>query len=645
MSAPFLANLDEVAARTAALFKPPPRLRLSQWADEHFYLSSESSAEPGRWKTLPYQVGIMDALTDPAVEQVWVKKSARVGWTKIMNALAGFYLHYDPCPIMIVQPTLDDAEGYSKDEIAPMLRDVPVLAELIEDKARTSANTMLHKTLSNGAVLQLVGANTPTGFRRVSRKVVLFDEVDGYPPSAGDEGDQIKLGIKRSEYYWDRKIAGGSTPTIALLSRISRLFEKGDQRFYFVPCPHCGHKQVLKMARMKWPTGKPLSAVYMCEGCERPIEYRHQRDMVHAGDWVATSKEPFAGIASFHIWAAYSFSPNATWGQLAAEFVEATGGGAETLKTFVNTVLGEEWHDKGEAPDWERLYQRRDNRAPGAVPADVCFITVGVDVQKDRLMFEIVGWGIGKQSWSIDAGALPGDTSANDVWRQLSELLERSFVTADGRTLPVAMMAVDSGYNTQQVYGWCRRYPMNRVIAIKGMDRATVLIGAPSPVEVRLNGRKLARGYKIWPVSPNLGKSELYGWLRLPQPSSETDGAFPPGFCHFPEYGEDYFKQLTAEQLVPHRNRKGFTKLEWEMIPNRQNHYLDCRVYARAAAAVLGMDRLSDAEWLRLRGATVEETPQAVPLQASREDSADAPSARRRGGFLGDRRGFLGKRD
>ena len=640
-------RLEQVGRAALAAWRPPPRLSLSEWADEHFHLSAESAAEPGRWRTLPYQRAILDAFTNPDVEQVSVIKSARVGWTKMMNVVVAYYMVQDPCPIMIVQPTVEDAEGYSKEEIAPMIRDVPVLAELMpEAKARDSGQTILHKLFPGGSV-SMVGANSGRGFRRVSRKVVLFDEVDGYPPSAGTEGDQIKLGIRRSEYYWDRKIGAGSTPLIAGTSRIAELFAKGDQRRYYVPCPHCGHMDYLVFRRdgteqghyMQWPDDEPEKAYFVCRGNGCVIEHEHKRAMVEAGEWRAQA--PFKGHASFHIWAAYSYSPNASWGQIASEFVEANGEGPEKLKTFVNTVLGETWQDRGDAPDWLRLYQRRERYPIGEVPEGVVFLTAGIDVQKDRLVYEVVGWGAGKRSWSIDSGILPGDTSTESgaPWQALDELLGRAWQSADGQALSIRMLAVDSGYNTQTVYNWCRRHAMSRVIACKGVPTANVLIGTPTKVDVSVRGKRLSRGYKVWPVGVNIAKNELYGWLRLDAPTTESGDPLPSGYCHFPEYGEEYFKQLTAEHLVPVVKRSGFTSMEWQILPGRENHYLDCRVYARAAASLVGLDRPAAASARRPPAAAAPTTQTAAQRPAAQPDQppAAAPAAPRRdgGGWLG----------
>lgn len=592
------ASARDVVRACRGSWRPPPKLTLSEWADRNFYLSAESSAQSGRWSTLPYQRGILDSITDPLVTKVSVMKSARVGWTKCMNAAIGYYIDQDPCSVLVVQPTVEDAKGYSKEEIAPMLRDCPRLAKIVFEDAeekgpRDSANTILHKRFPGG-VLSLVGANAGSGFRRISRRVVMFDEVDGYPPSAGSDGDPVKLGEKRTEYYWNRKILAGSTPLVAGASRIEELFQQGDQRRFYVPCPHCGHMDFLVFTErpdgghfMTFDEKAPKEASFVCSlnGCV--IEHKHKREMVTRGEWRARNK--FEGHASFHIWAAYSFSPNATWGQIATEYLEAKKT-QEQLKTFVNTVLGETWLDKGEAPDWERLYARREEYAIGRVPEGVQFLTCGVDVQKDRWVYEVVGWGYNKESWSIDAGVIPGDTSREADWTAVDEVLGRRYEDAKGMGLSIRMLAIDSGYNTQMVYNWGRRHERNRVIAVKGVHTARTLVGTPTPVDVTHGGQRITRGYKVWPAGSDIGKAELYGWLRL---TRDLAGPYPPGFCHFPEYGPDYFRQLTGEQMVPVVKKSGHVSHEWQVIPGRENHYLDARIYARVAAAVLGIDRVA----------------------------------------------------
>lgn len=517
-----------------------------------------------------------------------------------------------------------------------MLRDVPCLSAIVFEDAeeqgpRDGGNTMLHKRFPGG-VLSMVGANSGAGFRAVSRRVVIFDEVDAYPPSAGSDGDPIKLGIKRSEYFWNRKIIAGSTPLLAGHSRIESLFESGDQRRYFVPCPSCGHMDYLVFTEretgghfMQWPKGKPAEAYFVCSQNGCIIDHKHKRDMVTAGEWRATAPAVKTAtgrvIASFHIWAAYSFSPNATWGQLASEFIEAKGS-TETLKTFVNTALGETWKEKGDSPEWAWLYARREQYQIGSVPDGVIFLTAGVDVQKDRFVYEVVGWGEGKESWSIESGVLPADTSNDAAWVVLDELLNKQFLTPIGDVKTIGILAVDSGFNTQTVYNWARRHPMSRVIAVKGKAKSHTLLASPSDVEIKRNGQKI-RGYKVWTVGVDVAKAQLYGWLKLPAPAQGD--YFPHGWCHFPQYGEDFFKQLTSEQLVTVKNKKGYSELEWHIKPGFENHFLDCRVYARAAASLGGLDRMVDKR--TIVAPTVAPTP-IKPKQAPIPDSRQKPKNR-----------------
>lgn len=642
----------------AESLRPPRRLSLSQWADEHFVLSAESAAEPGRWRTLPYQRGILDAITDPSITWISVMKSARIGYTKGINVAVAYHIKHDPCSMMVVQPTVEDAEGYSKEEIAPMLRDMPEIAAVVDDDhgPRTSEQTILQKTFPGG-VLSMVGANSGRGFRRVSRRLVIFDEVDAYPPSAGLDGDPIKLGAKRAEYFWNRKIIAGSTPLISGASRIEEMFSSGDRRRYYVPCPHCGHMDYLRFSvkkggsdnldehedghMMRWPSGHPELACFVCRGCGCDIDESHKLAMLNAGEWRAETE--CTGHASFHIWTAYSLSPNATWAQIATEFIDASSGphaGPQKLRTFVNTTLGETWIEKGEAPEWERLYDRREDYQIGQVPEGAVALTCGVDVQKDRFVYEVVAWSRNKESWSVEAGELFGDTANAATWAQLDALLSRDFESSTG-TAKIAKLAVDTGYLASMVYSWARRYPATRVMPVKGVGGARAIVGAPSLVDVTESGKVIKRACRLWPIGVDIAKSELYAWLRM----RIVDGITPEGYCHFPKYEEEFFKQLTAEHMVTSVNRR--TKREtrgWEKLPNRQNHFLDCRVYARAAAVVLGIDRMPRTEPKPRPAAAVitdhheqSQSPDAHPVRAT---------SPRRGSFWdrGGVRGWMARR-
>jgi phage terminase large subunit GpA-like protein len=594
------AALERITRAFYAALRPPAKLRLSEWADRYAMLSSESAANPGRWKTIPYQRGIMDAFTDPRCEQVTCIKSARIGWTKIVNNVAGFFIHQDPCTMGIVQPTDSDAESYSKEEIAPMIRDTPVLSERVtEAKSRDSGNTILQK-LFPGGLLALIGANSPRGFRRVSRRVMLFDETDGYPASAGTEGDPVKLGIKRTEYYYNRKIGAGSTPTTKGFSRIEKLWQQSDQRRYFVPCPVCDCPQVLqwKNFRYKDSAGEPdpEGSHFICEdnGCK--IEHAKKRWMVEEADrrqladpncgygWIATNPDATASRHwGFHIWAAYSFSPNATWAHMAREWIEAQGD-KEQLKVFINTWLGELWEDEFQAKvGAEALKARAETYDPAIVPAGAVILVAGVDVQDNRLEVGLYGVGRNEEIWQVSHEALYGDPAQPEVWEQLDKALLRSWRHGKGGMIKLAAAGVDSGgHYTHEVYQYCRERQKHGIFALKGASaRKKPPISKPTKQDVNFRGQVLKDGVQLFSVGTDTIKTTLYSRFKL-----EAVGA---QYIHFNAASPlEFFEQLTVERLVT-RYVKGFPVREWMKPDGKRNEALDCLVYAYAAFQSLYM--------------------------------------------------------
>lgn len=576
-----MQRLDELVRDVFSGFRPPAKLSLSEWADRFAVLSAESSAEPGQWKTIPYQKGIMDAFTDPSIEQVVVMKSARVGYTKIINHVIAYHIHQDPCSIMVVQPTVEDAEGYSKEEIAPMLRDTPALDSLVADaKAKDGSNTTLTK-IYPGGTLGLVGANSGRGFRRVSRRIVLFDEVDGYPISAGTEGDQIKLGIRRTEYFWNRKIGMGSTPLVKDTSRIERAFLASDQRRYYVPCPQCGNMQYLRWANLKWDEGKPETAYFVCESGGCVIDHSQKRWMVERGEWRPTAQGSNPKHVGFHIWAAYSYSPNASWGQLASEFLQAKKD-TEELKTFVNTVLGETWEEDYVARvGADALIDRAEFYEAGVAPKGVVIATAGIDVQDNRVAISIFGWGHGEESWLISHQEIYGDPSKPDLWKQVDDVILKPLKHEVGCEIAIAASGIDTGgHFTHEVYQFARERKLKWVIALKGQSqRGKPAIGKPTKVDVNFKGQILKNSVELFPVGTDTIKSLIYGRLKHTEPG--------PGYMHFhTTLDPEYFKQLTVEKQVI-RYVKGHAFREWVKPSGARNEALDTAVYAYAALQYL----------------------------------------------------------
>ncbi|PIR25616.1 MAG: phage tail protein [Deltaproteobacteria bacterium CG_4_10_14_0_2_um_filter_43_8] len=580
--------------------EPDPELTVSEWADKYRKLSQKASSEPGTWRTArtPYLREIMDELSPySSSKEIVFMKGAQIGGTEAGNNWIGFVIDYAPGPMLAVQPTVEMAKRNSKQRIEPLIEESSRLRSKVRNpRSRDSGNTILSKEFPGG-VLVMTGANSAVGLRSLPAKNVFLDEVDAYPGDVDGEGDPVALAKARTRTFARKKIFMVSTPTIEGRSRIESAYENTDMRKYHVPCPECNEYQSLKWSQVKWPKGEPEKAYYSCEICGHEI-YEHKKSwMLEHGKWIAENPgNSGKNIAGFHLSSLYSPVGWFSWADAAILFQEAKQN-QEKLRVFVNTVLGETWKERGESPDWRRLYERRETYKIGTVPKNVVFLTAGADVQKDRIEVEVVGWAEKKISWSIDYRVYMGDTSSDEVWFNLDHLLNESFMHETGVNLQIRMLAVDSGYNTQMVYDWVRRQPLSKVMCVKGNARQQIILAHPKSVDVTKRGKTLRRGVRLWPVGVDTLKHEIYGYLRQPKPLEGESTPF--GYCHFPEYGEEYFMQLTAEEIVI-RIHKGFKKLEWQKIRDR-NEALDCRVYNRAAAAFIGIDRFADIDWQRMR--------------------------------------------
>lgn len=511
----------------------------------------------------------MDALSDSEIHTVVMQKSAQVGFTEVLLNILGYYMSQDPSPILWVNPTLEMSEVASKTRLAPMLRDTPILRGLVSDtKAKDSSNTLLSKVYPGG-ILALAGANSPAGLASRPIRIVLCDEVDRFPASAGPEGDPVNLAIKRSATFQNRKIILGSTPTIKGISRIEAAYLQSDQRRYYVPCPDCGEMQHLVWANLNWQPNTPESAVYACRQCGAAIDEKHKARMLARGEWRADAVAP--GVAGFHINELYS--PWRRWSDVVKDFLSAKQS-PETLKTWINTSLGETWEEQSEKSDPTTLLSRRENYTAAHLPARVLYLTAGVDVQDDRLEFEVVGWrqdgrDSPPESWGIEYLVLRGDPARMDVWNQLDMILKRDYRTEDNRTLRISAACVDSGgHHTAQVYAFAEARKGRHIYAIKGMPGAR-------PIWSHKAGKSIKYKAQVWHVGSDTAKDAWYSRLR-----TKEDG---PGYCHFPlEYSEHFFEMLTAEQ-VRTKYSKGRPIREWFLPAGKRNEALDIRVYSLAA--------------------------------------------------------------
>ena len=519
----------------------------------------------------------MDAVVDPAVAQVVVMSSAQVGKTEVINNTVGFFIDQDPAPVMVLQPTIEMAEAWSKDRLAPMVRDTSRLTYKVADpKSRDSGNTVRHKVFPGGHIT-MAGANSPASLASRPIRVVLADEIDRYPASAGTEGDPLSLAVKRTTTFWNRKVVVVSTPTVKGFSRIEMAFNESDQRHYHVPCPHCGDLHVLRWGNVIWPKDDPKGAHFVCPACQKPYTDTQKNVAVRkapsvGGGWRAT--QPFKGTAGFHLSELYS--PWRRLHETVADFL-ASKPYPERLQVWINTALGETWDSGGEVLNENELMERLETYA-AEVPARALYLTAGVDTQQDRLEVEVVGWGVGEETWSIDYQVFHGDPDVPEgapgsPWTMLTDYLRKPWRHESGVELTVSMTCIDTGgSNTQSVYGYVKRHKGQRIFGIKGQSGENLpIVGSPN----RKRSGRVKRQIDLYPVGVDQAKSIVLKRMKINEPG--------PGYCHFPAGRDiDYFRQLTAEKMVT-KYVKGFPKREWHKLDGRRNEALDCRVYAFAA--------------------------------------------------------------
>jgi phage terminase large subunit GpA-like protein len=580
----FPKPLRKIISKTYAAFAPPPTLTVSQWADRERYLSPEAAAEPGRWDTnrAEYLRGIMDAVNDPTVSRIVVVKGSQVGYTECLGNIVGFYVDQDPASILVVQPTLEMAEAWSKDRLSPMIRDTPVLAGKVSSPlTRDSGNTLRQKVFPSGR-LTIVGANSPAGLASRPIRIVLADEIDRYPVSAGTEGDPLALASKRQGTFWNRKTLVGSTPTLKDTSVIWREWEASDMRRYYVPCHACGHAQPLEWRNVRWDKGEggahlPQTAHYACAECGSIWNDPDRWDAVQKGKWIADHPE-FTGVAGFHV--PGLLSPWVTLESVVREFLTAKAD-PSLLQVWSNTVLGECFEPAQEALEGSSLSRRGENYTHLSIPDGVRLLTAGIDTQSDRLELQILGFGALEECWAIRYEIIHGDPAQKTVWDMLDQLLLESYRTDAGRELRIRAACIDSGgHHANAVLSFCRIRRGRVVLPIKG-------ISGPRPIWPKRASKTKTRD-TVFMIGVDTAKDTIYGRLRIQKPGS--------GYIHFPVGGafdQVYFEQLTSE-VVQTRHKEGRPYRVWVLPPGKRNEALDTFGYALAARSAIPvrLDRL-----------------------------------------------------
>ena len=537
-------------------------------------MSSEETSAPGDWHSdrVPYAVEIMDAISDPKVEQVVVMCAAQMGKTNagILNPI-GYYITYDPCPIMVVQPTIAMGETFSGKRLTPMLRDTPCLrGKIAPEKSRSPDNKILEKSFPGGYIV-IAGANSAPSLKSRPVRVVLFDEVDEAPDNLAGQGDPVELAFARTNAFPNRKKVLTSTPTIKGRSRIEAAYNNSSKGRWMHKCPRCGEWSQFTWRRLNFESMK-----MSCPYCEKMFTRREWE--AGGGKWMHEDTEH--PVRGFHV---NALDSQMAWEELVGKWAEAQKlakvGDHSKLITFINTILAETWELRGEVVESHALEQRREVYS-AELPDGVCVLTMGVDVQDNRLAYEIVGWGMGFESWGIEYSEIFGDPRQGDVWNRLDELLAKSFSYANGKRIRISRVAIDTGgHMTPQVYAYCKARQSRGVYPIKGQAGDRLPLTRPS---------KESREKGLFIVGVDGVKADTISWLKIGEPGN--------GYCHFPKdkddipingYDATYFDMLTAEKRVVVQNKKGFSVYEWHKAAGARNEAFDARNYARAALRIM----------------------------------------------------------
>ncbi|OEO24059.1 terminase [Pseudomonas sp. J237] len=581
------------------LMRPVPQTPV-EWADENFYLSSESSYQEGRWETLPFQVAILNAMGNDEIRTVNVIKSARVGYSKMLIAASAYQIEHKRRNILLLLPTDGAAEGFMKSQVETMIRDVPSVFELAPWYGKKHRdNTLNTKRFSHSKQLWCLGGAAAKNYREKSVDTIIYDELAAFEPDVEKEGSPTFLGDKRIEGSTFPKSIRGSTPKIKGTCQIEAAASESPHLLKLhIPCPHCGGEQHLKWGGkdcsygIKWDPEKPAAAWYVCEHTGCVIQQHEMQDKHAAGRWICertgiwtrdgidyfdADEQPIPTPESltFHIWTAYS--PFTTWGRIVMDFYKAKGD-ISKLKTFTNTTLGETWEeDQGEKVEWETLWGRRE--VYPQVPHAGLVLMGSIDTQDDRYEGRVWAYGAGEESWLVDRWILNGDPASEELLRKVGLRLHELYTRADGTQMKVERWAWDSGgHYTDEVYAQSRKHGVQWVIPVKGAN----VYGKP----IANFPRTRTKGSRVYltEVGTDNAKELIYNRLKLqPQP-----GMSVPGCIHLPANNEicdeDELKQLTAETKRL-KIERGARVYRWD-AGGRRNEALDCCVYALAALRI-----------------------------------------------------------
>lgn len=633
-------SLHALAARVRKAFAPPSKVGITAWANAYRYLSSESADLSGKYSTeiTPWIPGMHDAIDDPAIWKVVCMKSAQIAWTDgVINNWLGRIIDVDPSPIIGLFAKTDAAREYGAEKFAPMVNATPRLAEKVDVRtSRKDGNRALFKKFPGG-FLKLVGSNSPSNVKSTPAPRVFVEEPDDASANVGKQGDSIKLLEERTKTYARRKVVFGGTPSVKGLSTIEAAYLTGDQRRFFVPCPECHESHVLDWGNVKWlidpnashpvyGKSRPETAVYACPHCGAAWDDAAKNCAVRDGKWIAATE--CRGVASFHINELYSPFPGSRLSRLAERFLEAQAkleqGDDTDMIVFVNSCQGLPYEYQSDAPDLDALMERAEDYAENTIPEGGLILTVGVDVQHDRLAIIIRAWGRDEESWLVYWGEIHGNPSdkSDGVWPALEQFLFAPRRHASGALLSIAAVSIDSGDGgtSEAVYQWTRAMhrKYHEVMATKGQSTDFGQLEIFSRPKTNLdtkgprNTKAATFGLRVYPVGTNKAKDLLAGRLKL-------SGAGAGRIHWYRDVRADYWQQITSEVKAPHRSFRH--RRVWQKKAGRANEAWDCEVLALHAARSRKIHLWRPEQWQSTERALAQ-----APLFTETLDRTDPPA-------------------
>ena len=626
-------KLNACLAKILSGMKPPEDLTVSQWADKNRRLTSESSAEVGKWRTsrTPYMFDILDSFTDPLIEHIVVVAASQVGKSETINNMVGYCIDQDPGPILLIQPTIDDVKRYSEMRIAPMIRETRCLKRKVADpKSRDAANTKRQKSFPGG-VLVMTGSNVAHDLSSMPIRYVFGDERDRWATSAGSEGDPWELAVARTRTFYNKKMVEVSTPTVKGASAIENSYNLGTMERWKTECPHCGEYVEITFDNIRFEYeaaekgDKKIFHItelfYVCPECGGISDEHTMKNQ--PAKWVATVPEARKHHKTRSFWLTAWVSPWATWESIILQFLQA-GTDSAKLQVVYNTQFGELWEERGDMASEDDVMARREVYE-AEVPDGVLLLTCGVDTQDDRLEYEVVGHRRFGETWGIKKGVILGRPDTEEVWERLDEVLSHKYKFKSGVSLQISLTFIDEGgHFTQEVRQHCLARQYDHVFAIKGANRPDIPYTAPPKKQkIVVNGKVIGQVW-VYEIGVNAGKQKIVDNLRVQSPGAN--------YCHFPlrdDYGKQFFKQLMSEHLayVPKLKHPW----QWQKIPGHErNEAFDIRNYNLAACEILSPDW--DAIEQKLRTAKPGEENASIPMKEKKAK----PRKRKKSEFYDD---------